>query len=331
MHFGGSHPTSRPRFNLNLRAIAIAHLRKLTVPHAEPLLAFLLRVLESKRTAIKNLLKYGAVSVNGTTVRQFDFGLAPGDQVTIGELKAAAATNRLAAARIQIVFEDSAILVVDKPSGLLTVATDNEKSDTLFFRLHEFLEQRDRKLAVRPQVVHRLDEETSGLVIFAKSVELKQRLQASWSTVEKTYWVVVEGQPQQDIGTINSYLVESKSFQVHAYDRPREGSQRATTHYRRLTTHDGLSLLEVRLETGRKHQIRVQLASLGCPVTGDHRYGAKLDACKRLALHAGRLEFIHPATEKRVSLEAPIPHVMSQLFPGAESNLKRNQGANRSN
>lgn len=253
-------------------------------------------------------------------MRQFDYQLVRGDELTIGNLKAAAAGSRLKAARIQVLYEDDALLVVDKPSGLLTVATENDKTDTLFFRLNEYLKNRDPQRPVRPKVVHRLDEETSGLVLFAKSAEIKQQLQATWPTVEKTYWAVVEGHPQQEQGTITSHLVESTSFQVYSHNHPTNDSRPATMHYRLLQTRDGLSLLELRLETGRKHQIRVQLATqLGCPVAGDRRYGATSDPCRRLALHAGGIALIHPATNEPLMWESPLPGPLARLFPGSSS------------
>lgn len=306
----------RPHGFQHKASLPIAGPQKLTVSRDELLLAYLCSALEQKRTKIKNLLKFGAIAVNGATVRQFDYQLRPGDELTIGNLKAAAAGGKLDAARIQILFEDDALLVIDKPSGLLTVASDNDKTDTLFYRLNAYLQNRDPQRAVRPQVVHRLDEETSGLVLFAKSPEIKQQLQADWPAVEKTYWAVVEGCPQQEQGTITSHLVETTTYQVRSYPEPSEDSRPATTRYRLLQTRDGLSLLEIQLETGRKHQIRVQLATqLGCPVVGDRRYGATSDPCRRMALHAGRIALTHPVTQEPQTWESPLPGPLARLFP----------------
>ena len=274
----------------------------------------LLAKLGLKRTAVKNLLRFGAVSVNGSPSRQFDQPLAAGDQIVVGDLQRAAASNRLQAARIRIVHEDAAIIAVDKPSGLLAVATDDNKTDTLFARLRAFLTERDGARAAHPHVVHRLDRETSGLVLFAKSAELKQTLQASWPEVRKTYWAVVEGRPAPPEGTVRSFLVESKALRVYSSPRPVEEGRDATTHYRTVKTGDGCALVEIDLETGRKHQIRVHMADLGCPVTGDQRYGAKLDLCGRLALHAGSLAFPHPVHGAEIRLESPLPPPLSRLF-----------------
>jgi 23S rRNA pseudouridine1911/1915/1917 synthase len=252
--------------------------------------------------------------VNGTVVRQFDHPLVRGDEVTVGNPRAAAAASRLDHAGIQSVYEDDALFVVDKPSGLLTVATDREKRDTLFVRLNAYLKGRGPSRQTRVWVVHRLDQETSGLVLFAKSELVKQRLQEAWPTVKKFYLAVVEGGPTTDKGTISNYLTENrKSLKVFASDQPTPEARIAITHFRLLKTQDDRSLVEVRLETGRKHQIRVHLAGMGCPVVGDVRYGAISNASCRLALHACRLDLSHPITCEPLSLHSPLPSALRRL------------------
>jgi 23S rRNA pseudouridine1911/1915/1917 synthase len=287
--------------------------RQLTAAGGETLLTFL---VESgfNRTAAKNALKFGAVAINGTGVKQFDSPLTAGDRVTIGDLPTTAANTRLAAARIELLHEDEGLLVVEKPSGLLTVATDYDKTDTLFYRVMEYLRERDGRRAIRPHVVHRLDQETSGLVLLAKSRAVQERLQDHWTAVQKTYWAAVEGVPPEE-GTISNYLTESKALLVYGNPNFSPGARKAVTHYRRLATRGGPSLLEIRLETGRKHQIRVHMADLGHPVAGDERYGAKTDPCSRLALHAGRLQLDHPLTHEPMSFHSPLPPVIAKLFP----------------
>jgi 23S rRNA pseudouridine1911/1915/1917 synthase len=169
-------------------------------------------------------------------------------------------------------------------------------------------------------VVHRLDHGTSGLVLFAKSLEIKEWLQDHWPAVQKTYWAVVEGQLKSSQGTITSYLTESKSLKVFSTSHPTEGSRLATTHYRLLQSREDFSLLDVRLETGRKHQIRVHLAGLGHPVAGDHQYGSTSDPCQRLALHAGGLTLPHPLSGETLSLVSPLPKAFGKLFPEFKSN-----------
>lgn len=275
---------------------------------------FLLGPAGIKRKTVKNLLKFGAISVNGVPIRQFNHPLAPGDEVALGELRTAVARNELEFARIQIVYEDDDLLVLDKPSGLLTVATDRNKTDTLYARLRAYLLQRDDVSHVPLGVVHRLDHETSGLVLFAKDRDVKQALQDMWPAVIKTYAAVVEGRPEQDQGTVESYLTEASSLKVYSNPHPSPGGKLATTHYRVVVTRGDLSLLEVRLETGRKHQIRVHLADLGCRVAGDRRYGATANPCHRLALHASGLDLSHPMTGKPLEFRSPVPKVMTRLF-----------------
>jgi 23S rRNA pseudouridine1911/1915/1917 synthase len=288
--------------------------RRWTAAQAEPLMAFLLGTLGLKRTAAKQLLKFGALSVNGVVVRRFDHPLAAGDEVTCADARATAARERLAQARVQIVLEDDALVVVEKPSGLLTVASDRENTDTLFVRLNEFFHGRSARNADRAYVVHRLDQETSGLVLFAKCEAVKQTLQTNWAQVEKTYLAVVRGKPDAEHGTVTSYLSESeKSLKVTSSDRPRPGAQLAVTHYRVLQTSGSRSVLEIKLETGRKHQIRVHLADMGCPVLGDRRYG-KGSRRVRLALHASQLCFAHPLTGEAIHCKSPLPRGLARLL-----------------
>ena len=287
-----------------------------TVADEQPLLAYLLNVLKLRRGAVKKLLKFGAVMVNHVTVRQFDHPLSVGDEVSVGNLRAAAAISSLKQARIRAVYEDEALIVVDKPTGLLTVASNREHADTLYVRLNEFLRGRDSAQPARVWVVHRIDRETSGLVLFAKSQTVKRLLQDTWAAVEKIYFAVVQGRPALEQGTITSYLTEdSKSLKVFDSDRPTAQGRLAITQYCVLKTHGDRSLLEVRLETGRKHQIRVHLARLGCPVVGDQRYGNKSEPRSRLALHAGRLHLAHPMTGERLNFVSPLPKGLRGLVP----------------
>lgn len=278
------------------------------VASRQPLLAHLLNSLPLKRADVKKLLKHGAVTVNQVVVRQFDHPVLPSDIVETHELRAAVVAERLQKAGIQVVYEDEALIVVDKPAGLLTVATDREAADTLFVRVNEYLHSQSSGPAARVWIVHRIDRETSGLVLLAKSEAVKQRLQESWPAVEKTYLAVVRGRPEVEQGKIATYLSEdAKSLQVSSSDRPTPLGRLAITHYRLIKTRDDRSLIEVRLETGRKHQIRVHLANLGCPVVGDRRYGHKSLARERLALHASGLRLIHPVTGQPLHLSSPLP------------------------
>lgn len=289
--------------------------RRTTATSSEPLLKYLIASLGLKRKTAKNLLKHDAVAVNGRAVRQFDHLLAAGDEVSIGAMRTAVAADRLKRARIEVVYQDDDVLVVEKPAGLLTVATDRVKLDTLFVRLNDFLRNTSEAATGRAFVVHRLDQETSGLVLFAKNAEARERLQADWPNVQKTYLAIVVGRPEPDRGTITSYLVETKALTIVSSDDPAPDARLAETHYRCWQSRGDFSLVEARLETGRRHQIRVHLAGLNCPIAGDHRYGAKLDPCRRLALHAQQLVFRHPSSGKQITVNSQLPSAMQRLFP----------------
>ncbi len=194
-----------------------------TVSQGEPLIAYLLGTLGLKRREVKNLLKFGAVAVNGSTVRQFDHPLAIGDEVLVSSARAATAAGRLEHARIRVVYEDAALIVVEKPAGLLTVAAHAGETDTLFVRLNEYLRGRDAPHSHRAWVVHRLDRETSGLMLFAKTKQAQSQLQAAWPDVEKIYLAVVVGRPEPAQGTVNSYLTETATLQVFSNHNPTPG------------------------------------------------------------------------------------------------------------
>jgi len=277
-----------------------------------PLLAWLLAALAPmSRTKVKELLARGGVSVNGTPITQFDHPLKPGDRVTAG--KAAVRDTSLSAANIAVIHEDESVIVVDKPAGLLTVATDAEKEDTAFARLSAHLTARD---AGRPFTVHRLDRETSGLLLFARSAYTRDALQTGWQELTKTYLAVVQGRPPQAEGRVENFLAETKDFRVRVCADGEPDAKRAASKYRVLTANSRLSLIEVELVTGRKHQIRVHLETLGCPIIGDPLYGRAGNPAGRLGLHAARLVFPHPITGETVRLESPLPDALRKLVGG---------------
>ena len=270
-----------------------------------PLLPWLLAALAPMpRTRVKQLLRFGQVTVNGVPTTRFDHPLAAGDRVAIATDRADPGGEALTAAGVRIVHMDNDLIAIDKPPGLLSVATEGERLDTAFARLNAYLSARR---AGRPFVVHRLDRETSGLLLFARAADIRDRLQATWDRVRKTYLAVVEGEPPAAAGTVHNFLTERKDLRVRASAGTRPGAKEAVTHYRVVAARGGRALVEVHLETGRKHQIRVHLAGLGCPVVGDARYGTGTDPAGRLGLHAWRLAFDHPAGGERMELEAPPP------------------------
>jgi 23S rRNA pseudouridine1911/1915/1917 synthase len=261
------------------------------------------------RTRIKQMLGSGRVAVNGTVTTRFNHPLHPGDRVAIDQSRAAPPDRSLEQAGIVLVREDEAVIVMDKPAGLLTVATARERLDTVFARLSAHLEARRQG---RPFVVHRLDRDTSGLLLFARSAAVRDQLQASWETVTKTYLAVVEGEPQPAEGVVRGYLREGRDLRVRAVSGGADAKW-AVTRYRIRAVRGPCSLLEVDLETGRKHQIRVHLAELGCPVIGDKVYGARTNPAGRLGLHAWRLALPHPTTSQPLEMEAPLPESLRRV------------------
>jgi 23S rRNA pseudouridine1911/1915/1917 synthase len=286
--------------------------RELPAPTSEGrLLDWLLVALAPmNRTRVKEVLRSGRVRVNGAPTTRHDHPVRPGDRVAISRDAAAPTADRMGFA---VVHEDDAVVVIDKPPGLLTVATDNEKLDTAFVRLGLHLTAARKG---RPFVVHRLDRDTSGLLLFARSPEARDALQANWDAVAKTYLAVVEGRPPAEEGVVENYLTEGRDLRVRASTRPDGGGKRAVSRYEVLASRGGYSLVQVVIETGRKHQIRVHLAGLGCPVAGDTVYGARTSPAGRLALHAWRLAFDHPVTGERVEVESPFPEPLRRIAGG---------------
>lgn len=278
----------------------------LTFAVAEPskLLEFLFAAMpDRKRTNIKELLKYDQVMVNGTVTRQFDTELQPGNEVKVNLTRAFVTFyNR----RMQLVYEDDDVIVVNKGYGLLSIGTDKIKEGTAYSIVREYLKNKDTRNKVF--VVHRLDQQTSGLMVFAKNVEAKEGLQHNWNNMvrRRQYVCVVEGKLEPAEGEVKSYLAENSQHLVYSTDNPEEG-QLAYTRYKTLKSANGYTLVEVELETGRKNQIRVHMKDLGHPIAGDRRYGARTSPIHRLALHARTLEFIHPVTRKLLSFSTPVP------------------------
>jgi tRNA pseudouridine32 synthase/23S rRNA pseudouridine746 synthase/23S rRNA pseudouridine1911/1915/1917 synthase len=214
---------------------------------------------------------------------------------------------------LPILYEDRDIIVVNKPTGLLTIGTDREKSRTAHYMLNNYVRKGNPKSRNRVYVVHRLDKDTSGVLIFAKSEQVKDLLQENWENTEKHYMAIVHGRLKEKEGTISSYLVENKARRVYSTRDAAKG-RLSHTVYKVTEESKGFSLVNIHLLTGRKHQIRVHFAEKGHPVVGDRKYENKDIVSKRLALHARSISFTHPFTHKAMTFDTGIPEDFIRLF-----------------
>lgn len=288
-----------------------AKLTQLAVRKPSRLMQFLTEELRGKsRTTIKSLLAHRQVSVGTVTVSQFDYPLDAGQVVTINwGVVAEQARYR----GIRILFEDPYLVVIEKEAGMLSIATAKEKLLTTYSILSGHVKKENPENRIF--VLHRLDRDTSGVMMFAKSEEIQEVMQKAWqeAVVRRTYVAVVEGLVEKDAGTVRSFLKENKALIMYSTKVPGEGDE-AITHYKVLKRSLDYSLLEVELETGRKNQIRVHMKDLGHPVAGDKKYGSKLNPLRRTCLHANILAFKHPVTGEELSFETPVPHRFLSLF-----------------
>jgi 23S rRNA pseudouridine1911/1915/1917 synthase len=214
---------------------------------------------------------------------------------------------------LTILYEDRDLLVVDKPAGLLTIATATDRERTAYFILTDYVRKGQPKSRNRIFIVHRLDRETSGVLVFAKNEMAKHRIQEGWDQIRKTYLAVVHGRPEKDAETITTHLAENTAHVVYSTPDTTRGKL-SQTAYRVLKATQDYALLEVDLLTGRKHQIRVHLAGIGHPVVGDRKYGREKDPHKLLALHARSIEFAHPFSGKPLAFNAKIPGFFTALI-----------------
>lgn len=278
---------------------------RLKVKASVELMDFLLSNMGGmKRNSIKQLLSHRQISVNNQIITKFNHLLKVNDVV---EISNQTGTSELTHSKLKVLFEDKDIIVVDKKEGLLTVSTGTGGELTAFSILKNHVQQVNK--LNRIYVVHRLDRDTSGVLVFAKNKETQEKMQSNWQSIvtKRVYSALVEGIPEKDRDTISTWLTEHpKSLKIKS-SQTDNGGQQATTHYKKIRSGQQYTLIELELETGRKNQIRVHLQDIGHPVAGDKKYGAKTNPCGRMALHARLLEFYHPDTGKKVRFESPVP------------------------
>lgn len=285
---------------------------RLKVLEQAELMNFLLAKMGGmSRNSIKSLLAHRQVTVNNKVTTQFNLQLQPNDQVSITSSRG---NIELSHPKLRIIHEDAHLIVVEKKEGLLTVSTGDTDETTAFSILKNHVKKSSPQNRI--YTVHRLDRETSGVIMFAKNKEVQLILQENWHRIvtRRVYVALVEGKMEKEQDTIISWLSENeKSLKIHSSDTD-NGGQQAITHYRCIKSNEKFSLLEIELETGRKNQIRVHMQSIGHPVVGDKKYGAGTSPIGRLGLHARILAFYHPITTEVVSFETPVPRNFLNIF-----------------
>lgn len=276
------------------------------------LMTFLTAMMpQASRTKIKSLLTKRIVYVDNVITTQYNFPLKPGMKVQISRNKN---VHEFHSRLMKIVYEDAYLIVIEKNEGLLSVNTERQKERTACTILNEYVRRSGKHNRV--YIVHRLDRDTSGLMMFAKDEKTQHTLRDNWHNIvfDRRYVAVVNGEMERDHGTVHSWLTDRT---LYVYSSPTDdGGKEAITHYRTIKRGNGYSLVELNLETGRKNQIRVHMQDLNHPIVGDGRYGREEDPnpLKRLALHAFKLCFYHPVTGEIMRFETPYPTSFKALF-----------------
>ena len=289
------------------------NIRKLefTVTEQSGLLEFLLSNISGKsRNNIKALLTHREVSVDGEVITRHDYALKKGQIVSISN---SGIGNNKHRGFPDILFEDEDIIVIDKPFGLVSVSTEREKINTAFRIMNDYVTQKNP--GNRIFIVHRLDKDTSGVLLFAKNEAMKYALQEKWSESVKIreYIAVVEGNMIEKSGRIHSWLKQTKTLLMYSTENKAEGLE-AVTNYEVIQEINDYSMLKINLETGRKNQIRVHMKDLGHYIAGDKKYGAKTNPLNRLGLHASKLEIVNPFNNQVMCFKAPVPESFKKLF-----------------
>ena len=286
-------------------------IREFPVKNDTELLAFLLETLKDQsRNSVKSLLTNHRVAVDGAPISQYNFKLYKGDVVIISKTP----IHKKTRSNLPIIFENDEMIVINKPSGLLSIASDKEKGSTAYRMLTDYVQQKDKHNRVF--VVHRLDEDTSGVLMVTKNPKLQKALQDNWNDLvsSRGYYAIVEGKMEQKSGTIKSYLKMNSQNMMYSSKKAGDGKL-SITHYEVIDYVNDYSLLDVHIDSGRKNQIRVHMGDLGHHVIGDDKYGNPSNPIKRLGLHAYELVLKHPFTNKVMKFTAPIPKEFNELFP----------------
>jgi 23S rRNA pseudouridine1911/1915/1917 synthase len=260
------------------------------------------------KTKIKSLLSHKQISVNGKIETGYNFPLHENDRVAINFSKQGTDFHH---PKLQIIYEDDYLIAVNKSEGLLAVSTNKQEDATAFHIIKDYLKKQNRNSKL--YIVHRIDRETSGVLLFAKQKDIQLALQENWhnDVHERIYCAIVEGIVEKDSDSIVSWLTEDdKSKKVYS-SRNDNGGQKAITNYQVIKRSGNFSLLRIELKTGRKNQIRVHMQDIGHPIVGDKKYGAVTSPVGRVGLHATILALRHPVTKQIIRFEAAIPKKMT--------------------
>ncbi|MCK9218794.1 MAG: RluA family pseudouridine synthase [Bacteroidales bacterium] len=288
---------------------------KIVIKEEGILADLLMKAFESaSKTTVKGRIVHGNVRVNGKMTTNPSIRIKPGDEVEYKKQKVQ--QGKKMKSPYPVLYEDDYLLVAEKPAGLLTIG-DRGLGGTSFYQIMQGYLKEKSKGKERLFVVHRIDREVSGVLLFTKSEKIQEQLKTQWWESKKRYYALVEGQPKDDQGTIRSWLIEGHDQKVYS-TKIQDGAKLAITHYRVMDRTPDYALLEVELETGRKNQIRVHLSELGCPVVGDRRYGADAQYERRIRLHAFYLAIRHPETGELIEFKSKMPKGFLVLKPGDE-------------
>jgi len=304
---------------------AKANINSFNVTENSELMDFLIKKFSGiSRTSVKSLLAKRQVMVNNKITTQYNFELRSGMKVQVSKDKG---RKEFTSHLLKLVYEDPYLIVIDKREGLLSIGTDNQKERTAHSILNEYVQRSGKQHRVF--IVHRLDKDTSGLMVFAKDEKTKFTLQDYWDEIvkDRRYVAVVSGEMEKDYGTITSWLKDNKVYVTYS-SMSNNGGDKAITHYKTIKRGNGYSLVELELETGRKNQIRVHMQDLHHPVIGDVKYGDGNNPIGRLGLHAFKLCFYHPITGDLLEFETPYPSSFKKLF-NKQSSASKPEGTEK--
>ncbi len=285
-------------------------MKDIVIKEEAKLLEYLLSNVEGKsKNNIKTLLKNKSILVNNVTITKHDHILKKGDVVSFRKI----VKNNELKQDIDIIYEDINIIVINKPASLLSIANEKEKDKTAYILVSDYLKKKNKNAKIF--VVHRLDKDTSGVLMFAKDERTKELFQDSWNDLVelREYYAVIEGKMPLESKTISSYLVEEKNMFVHSTKNKTIGKL-AITNYKVIKNNISFSLVKFEIDSGRKNQIRVHMSEMGFPILGDKKYGSTKNPLKRMALHANKLIIKNPITNKVMTFETEVPKEFRKMF-----------------